>query len=71
MEHSHSNLQNSDPIVAIVNSYEKQPSIEKMKNRSYNSMFSFRKTNSNEVSKIIVNLWMLKKLAKIVIINSK
>ena len=56
IEHSHSNLQNTDLILGTVNSYEKLPSTEKIKNRSCNLMFSFRKTDSNEVSKIIDNL---------------
>ena len=58
IEHSHSTLQNIniDSILATVDSYDKYPSIEKIKNRSCSSTFSFRKTNSNEVSKIIDNL---------------
>ena len=56
IEHSHSNLQNTDLILGTVNSYEKLPSIEKIKNRSCNLMLSFRKTDSNEVGKIIDNL---------------
>ena len=56
IEHSHSNLKNTDPIIATVNSYGKHPSIERIKNRSWNLTFSFRKANSNKVSKIIDNL---------------
>ena len=41
IEHSHTNLQNTDPIIAAVNSYDKHPSIEIIKNRSYNLTFSF------------------------------
>ena len=56
IERFSSNLQNADPILAIVNSHDKHPSIERTKNRSLNSTFNFRKANSNEVSKIIDNL---------------
>ena len=55
IEHFHSNLENTDPILATVNSYDKHPSIKRIKNRSCNSTFSFNVT-SNEVSKIIDNL---------------
>ena len=56
IEHSHLNLQNTDPILTTVNSYEKHPIIERIKNISCNLMFSFTKPNSNEVIKIIDNL---------------
>ena len=56
IENFNSNLQNNDPILATVNSYDKRPSIERIKNRSCYSTFSFRKTSSHEVSKIIKNL---------------
>ena len=52
----HSNLQNANPILAIVNSCDKYPSIERIKIRSCNLTFSLRKNSSNEVSKIIDNL---------------
>ena len=55
IEQSHSNLQNTNPILATVNSYGKHLSIERINNRSCNSTFSF-KANSNKVSKIIDNL---------------
>ena len=61
LEQYHSNLQNTDPILATINSHDKHPSIERIKNRSRNSTFKLRKTNSNEVIKII------EKLVKIVI----
>ena len=41
IEYSHPNLQNTDPILVAVNSYDKHPSIERIRNRSYNLMFSF------------------------------
>ena len=66
LEQYHSNLQNTDPILATINSHDKHPSIERIKNRSRNSTFKLRKTNSNEVIKIIDNL-NIKKLVKIVI----
>ena len=60
IDHSHSNLQNIDPILATVNSYDKHPGIE-IKNRSCNSTFSFRKDNPNKVNKIIDSLNIKKK----------
>ena len=54
--HSQSNLQNIDLILATVNSYDKHPGIERIKNRSWNSTFIFRKSDSSEVSKMIDNL---------------
>ena len=47
IEHFHSNLQNNDLILATVNSYNKHPSIERIKNSSCNSTSSFKKPNSN------------------------
>ena len=54
--HSHSSLQNTDPILATVNSYHKQPSTERIKNSSCNTTFNLRKNYSNEISKVIDNL---------------
>ena len=54
--HSHSSLQNADPILVTVNSYHKQPSTERIKNSSCNTTFNLRKNYSNEISKIIDNL---------------
>ena len=51
-----SNFQNTDPILAMVNSYDKHQSLERIKMSSCNSTFSFRKTNSKEVTKIIDHL---------------
>ena len=64
IEHSHSNLQNIDPINYPNYSYFKHPRTEKIKISSCNSTFSFRKTNSNEVSKIIDNMNIYENLSK-------
>ena len=60
IENSHSNLQNNDPTLTTVNSYDKLPCIDRIKIRSCYLTFSFRKTNSNEVSKIADDLTIKK-----------
>ena len=43
-------------MLAAINTFQNQPSIVKIKQRVFNSIFSFRNTNKNEVYKIIKNL---------------
>ena len=45
-----------DPIVSVIKSFDKHPSIAKIKTKTLDSTFHFRKTSCNEVEKIIGNL---------------
>ena len=47
---------NLDPIMTVIKSFDKQPSIVKIKAKAFNSTFHFRKTSCDEVEKIISNL---------------
>ena len=45
-----------DPIISVINSFNKHPNIVKVKAKAFNSTFHFRKTSCNEAEKIISNL---------------
>ena len=45
-----------DTIVSVIKSFDKHPSIVKIKTKTLDSTFHFRKTSCNEVEKIIGNL---------------
>ena len=45
-----------DPIMSIIKSFDKHPSIVKIKAKALDSNFHFRKTSCNEVEKIMSNL---------------
>ena len=62
IEHCRSKIQNNDSILAIINSYDKHPSTEREKVGREFMTSSFRKNNSEAVSKVTDNLNM-KKLA--------
>ena len=47
---------NLDPIMSVIKSFEKHPSIVKIKAKGFDSTFHFRKTSCNEVEKILSNL---------------
>ena len=47
---------NLDPIMSVIKSFEKHPSIVKIKAKTLDSIFYFRKTSCIEVEKIISNL---------------
>ena len=47
---------NLDPIMSVIKSFDKHPSIVKIKPKGFDSTFHFRKTSCNEVEKIIINL---------------
>ena len=47
---------NLDPIMSVIKSFDKHPSIVKIKAKAFDSTFHFRKTSCNEVEKIISNL---------------
>ena len=47
---------NLDPIMPVIKSFDKHPSIVKIKAKGFNSTFHFRKTSCNVVEKIISNL---------------
>ena len=47
---------NIDPIMSVIKSFDKHPSIVKIKARALDSTFPFRKTSCNEVEKTISNL---------------
>ena len=47
---------NLDPITPVIKSFDKHPSIVKIKAKAFDSTFHFRKTSCNEVEKIISNL---------------
>ena len=45
-----------DPIMSIIKSFDKHPSIVKIEAKALDSNFHFRKTSCNEVEKIMSNL---------------
>ena len=45
-----------DPIMSIIKSFDKHPSIVKIKAKALDSNFHFRKTSCNEAEKIISNV---------------
>ena len=47
---------NLDPVMSVIKSLDKHPSIFKIKAKALNSTFHFRKASCNEVGKIIINL---------------
>ena len=47
---------NHDPVLAAINTFQNHPSVVNIKQREFNSTFSFKNTNENEVHKIIKNL---------------
>ena len=47
---------NLDPIMSVIKSFDKHLSIAKMTAKAFNSAINFRKTNYDEVEKIISNL---------------
>ena len=47
---------NLDPIMSVIKSFDKHPSKVKIKAQTFDSTFHFRKTNCNEVEKIISDL---------------
>ena len=44
---------NHDPVLAAINMFQNHPSVVNIKQREFNSTFSFKNTNENEVPKII------------------
>ena len=55
---------NLDPIMSVIISFDKHPSIVKIKAKGFDSTFHFRKTSCNEVEKIISNLNIKKSCQK-------
>ena len=47
---------NLDPIMSIIKSFDKHPSLVKIKAKAFDSAFNFRKSSCNEAEKIISNL---------------
>ena len=47
---------NHDPVLAAINTFQNHPSVDNIKQREFNSTFTFKTTNENEVRKIIKNL---------------
>ena len=47
---------NHDPVLASITTIQNHPSVVHIKQREFNSIFSFKNTNENEVHKIIKNL---------------
>ena len=47
---------NHDPALAAINTFHNHPSVVNIKQREFNSTFTFKNTNGNEVCKIIKNL---------------
>ena len=47
---------NHDPVLAAINTFQNHPSVFSIKQREFNSTFTFKTTNENEVRKIIKNL---------------
>ena len=45
-----------DPVISVIKSFNKHPSIVKIKAKALDSLFHFRKTSCNEVEKIISTL---------------
>ena len=52
---------NLDPIMSVIKSFKKHPSIVKIKTKALDSTFHFRKTSCNEVEKIISTLSLANK----------
>ena len=52
--------ENLSPIMSIIKSFKKHPSIVKIKTKSLDSTFHFRETSCNEVEKITSNLYIKK-----------
>ena len=48
--------ENVDPIMSVINSFDKHPSIVKVKAKALDSTFHLRGTSCIEVEKIISNL---------------
>ena len=44
---------NHDPVLPAINTFQNHPSVVNIKQRKFNSTFSFKNTNENEVHKII------------------
>ena len=53
---NHDPGENHDPVLSAVNTFQNHPSVVNIKQREFNSTFSFKNTNENEVRKIIKNL---------------
>ena len=47
---------NHDPVLAAIDTFQNHASLINIKQREFNSIFSFKNTNENEVRKIIKNL---------------
>ena len=47
---------NHGPMLTAINTFRNQPSVVNIKQRKFNSTFSFKNTNENEVRKIMKNL---------------
>ena len=47
---------NHDSVLAVINTFQNHPNVANIKQRQFNSTFSFRNTNEIEVRKIIKNL---------------
>ena len=47
---------NHDLVLVTINTFQNHPSVVNIKQREFNSIFSFKNTNENEVRKIIKNL---------------
>ena len=47
---------NHDPVLTAINTFQNHASVVNIKQREFNSIFSFKNTNKNEVRKIIKNL---------------
>ena len=47
---------NHDPVLSAINTFQNHPSFVHIKQREFNSTFSFKNANENEVRKITKNL---------------
>ena len=47
---------NDDPVLAAINTFQNHFNVVNIKRRQFNSIFSFKNTNENEVRKIVKNL---------------
>ena len=47
---------NHDPVLAAINTFQNHPSVVNIKQKEFNSIFSLKNINENEVRKIIQNL---------------
>ena len=47
---------NHDSVLAALNKFQNHPSVVNVKQKEFNTIFSFNNTNENEVRKIIKNL---------------